>query len=165
MTRRAKATASLPAKRGPGRPSNAEKARRAAELVMAAAAATAAIAPAVPKAIPPPPAPQVSDVDIATFILRAMTLPLPPEPHQAPILPPPPPPPPAPAPQPKQDLSLLAAHERENPDRLRGETLRHFAWQRGISRSEMEGWSDEKVREQVQILVRRQYNDQAYAEA
>jgi len=149
MTARESAPA---AKRGRGRPSNAEKARRAAELALAVAAAPAT-SPA-------------SDEAVRAFIAQAMSIPTPPEPSERPILPPAPPPvTPPPAQQPEQDLSLLASHERENPDRLYGSALRHFAWQRGLSRSEMEGWSDEKVREQVQIVIRRQYNDQAYAEA
>lgn len=136
----------MAAKRGPGRPSNAEKARRQAELLMAIAIA--------------PPAQVVTDSMICAYLETLMVLSGPPEPAIAPILPPSPPSP-APAPSPAQDLSTLSSYDQANPEKLYGETLRHFAWQRGISRSEMTDWSDEKVRQQVNILIRRQYTELA----
>ena len=98
----------------------------------------------------------------AEAALRAVaSLPLPPEPSERPILPPAPPPPPpaAPAQPARQDFSLLTTQQREDPRFLWGEALRDFAWRRGLSRSSMEDWDDEKVREQVLMIVRRQYDE------
>lgn len=139
--------APVAAKRGRGRPSNAEKARRQAEALMATAAARA------PAPVFPEPESEVSAESIRSHLEKLMAIPLPPEPAVAPILPPAPPPPPA-----EQDVSQLAAHERENPEKLWGSALRDFAWKRGISRSEMTEWTDEKVRQQVKLIIHRQYD-------
>jgi hypothetical protein len=148
VTKRKPAPPPPAAKRGRGRPSNAEKARLAAEALMARAVV--------------PETPEVSDMQIRAYLETLMTLSGPPEPDVKPVLPPPPPPPPpAPAPKAEQDLSELSTYDRSNPEKLWGEALRHFAWQRGIARSEMADWPDEKVRQQVSILIRRQYNELA----
>jgi hypothetical protein len=132
--RHAQAPTALP-KRGRGRPSKVEVAARA----QAEAALRAAAAP--------------------TTTVAGLSLP--PEPSERPILPPapPPPPPPAPAQPARQDLSLLTTQQREDPRFLWGDALRDFAWRRGLSRSSMEDWDDEKVREQVLMIVRRQYDE------
>jgi hypothetical protein len=138
----------LPA-RGRGRPSKAELALRAS-------------IPPAQASIPPAPveAAMLPGAQEATAILTG-----PPEPSAKPILPPaPPPPPPAPAPAPRaeQDLDAMSAVDREDPRKLYGQALRDFAHARGAaSRSDMKAWSDEKVREQVLMKIRRQYAEYA----
>jgi hypothetical protein len=135
--------------RGRGRPSNAE-------LALRASLATQAVAPS--------PAP-VESAGLPGAQEATAGLTGPPEPSVKPILPPaPPPPPPAPAPAPRaeQDLSVMSAADREDPRKLHGQALRDFAHARGAaSRSDMEAWSDEKVREQVLMKIRRQYAEYA----
>lgn len=139
-------------KRGRGRPSNAELALRAS------------MAQAVPpvNASPSEGCP-VPGADDARATLATLTGP--PEPSVKPVLPPAPPPaPPAPAPAPRaeQDLSAMSAADREDPRKLYGQALRDFAHARGAaSWSDMQAWSDEKVREQVLMKIRRQYAEYA----
>lgn len=54
----------------------------------------------------------------------------------------------------------LSAADRENPGKLSGEALRRLAHQRGISRSEAESMSDEKLRLQLLYITNRQYADE-----
>lgn len=139
--------------RGRGRPSNAELALRASLAVQAVTPINAGPSEGCP----------VTGTDDARATLAALTGP--PEPSVKPILPPaPPPPPPAPAPAPRaeQDLDAMSAADREDPRKLYGQALRDFAHGRGAaSRSDMEAWSDEKVREQVLMKIRRQYAEYA----
>lgn len=51
----------------------------------------------------------------------------------------------------------LSAAERENPGKLSGDDLRALAHRRGIARSEAAGMSDEKLRQQLNLIINRQY--------
>ena len=51
----------------------------------------------------------------------------------------------------------MSAADAANPAKLRGDALRKLAHNRGMSRSEMAGMSDEKVRVQLKYLTYRQY--------
>ena len=51
----------------------------------------------------------------------------------------------------------LSAADRENPAKLSGEALRKLAHQRGVSRSEAAGMSDERLRVQLLYITNRQY--------
>jgi hypothetical protein len=53
----------------------------------------------------------------------------------------------------------LTAGQREDPRYLHGDVLRKFAHERGIARSEMQEWDDDKVRRQVSLIVHRQYDE------
>jgi hypothetical protein len=60
----------------------------------------------------------------------------------------------------------LTAAEAANPAYLTGDDLRALAYRRGMSKSEMTGMSDERVREQLKYLTyRRHEEEQALAEA
>lgn len=59
----------------------------------------------------------------------------------------------------------MSACDREDPRKLYGQALRNFAHARGIARSEMTDWTDEKVREQAKIVAYRQYGYAHFAEA
>jgi hypothetical protein len=52
---------------------------------------------------------------------------------------------------------VLSAQDRENPNKLTGEALRALANRRGLSRSELERMSDDKIREQLRYVTQRQY--------
>jgi hypothetical protein len=52
---------------------------------------------------------------------------------------------------------VLSAQDRENPTKLTGEALRTLAHRRGLSRSELDRLSDEKIREQLRFVTHRQY--------
>ena len=54
----------------------------------------------------------------------------------------------------------LSAADRENPDKLTGEALRDLAHRRGMSRSELDGMPDSKVRMQLLYITNRQYADE-----
>lgn len=153
-----------PEKRGRGRPSNAEIAARAAMATMAAAAAqVSAPSPAPVESQPLPGAQEATP--LRALIATLAVLGGPPEPVSAPILPPAPPaPPPAPTPaaRAEPDLAAMSENDRNDPRKLWGQALRDFAHRRGAaSRSAMEGWSDEKLREQVEMVVYRQYHEYA----
>jgi len=66
-------------------------------------------------------------------------------------------PPPAPI---HQAAEPLSAADRENPDKLTGEALRALAHRRGVSRSEAETMSDEKLRMQLRYITQRQYAEE-----
>lgn len=51
----------------------------------------------------------------------------------------------------------LSAADRENPAKLSGPDLHDHAHRRGLSRSELAGMSDEKIREQLKYITYRQY--------
>lgn len=51
----------------------------------------------------------------------------------------------------------LSAADRENPSKLSGDDLRALAHRRGIARSEAAGMSDEKLRQQLNLVINRQY--------
>ncbi|HEY0955822.1 MAG TPA: hypothetical protein VGE36_13740 [Roseateles sp.] len=53
----------------------------------------------------------------------------------------------------------LSAADRENPDKLSGAALRALAHRRGVSRSEAEGMSDDKLRMQLRYITHRQYTE------
>lgn len=53
----------------------------------------------------------------------------------------------------------LPGYCRDNPDYLAGDVLRQFANERGMSRSEVDSMTDDKVREQLRYLVSRQYEE------
>lgn len=52
---------------------------------------------------------------------------------------------------------VLSAQDRENPAKLSGQALRDLAHRRGLSRSESERLSDDKIREQLRYVNYRQY--------
>lgn len=55
----------------------------------------------------------------------------------------------------------LSAADRENPEKLSGQALRDLAHRRGVSRSEAETMSDEKLRMQLRYITQRQYAEEA----
>lgn len=58
------------------------------------------------------------------------------------------------------DVQPLSAADRENPDKLTGEDLRALAHRRGVSRSEAETMSDDKLRMQLRYITNRQYTEE-----
>lgn len=58
---------------------------------------------------------------------------------------------------PEAYYETLTSNERNDPRVLRGVRLRDLAHARGISRSEMTEWDDAKVRDQLKMLLARQY--------
>lgn len=59
----------------------------------------------------------------------------------------------------EQAAKLSAAH-RENPAKLGGEALRHLGSRLGLARSDMARMTDDKVRQQLQLLTHRQYEEE-----
>lgn len=55
----------------------------------------------------------------------------------------------------------LSAGDRENPEKLAGDDLRTLAHRRGVSRSEADGMSDDKLRMQLRYITHRQYADES----
>lgn len=55
------------------------------------------------------------------------------------------------------DLVSAPAYVRENPQMLAGEALRTLAHKRGLSRSEAQRLSDDKIREQLRYMTHAQY--------
>jgi len=51
----------------------------------------------------------------------------------------------------------LSAADRENPERLSGDDLKALAHRRGVSRSEAETMTDDKLRMQLRYITNRQY--------
>lgn len=68
-------------------------------------------------------------------------------------LPPQPPPPVAAGEQP-----CLSTADRNNPAKLAGDDLKKLAHNRGMSKSEMVGMSDDRIRTQLKYLTYRQYD-------
>lgn len=54
----------------------------------------------------------------------------------------------------------LSSADRENPNKLTGEALQNFAHARGLSRSELVGMADEKIRTQLLYITNRQYSEE-----
>lgn len=52
------------------------------------------------------------------------------------------------------------AADLENPEKLTGNALRELAHKRGLSRSELEGMPDEKIRMQLLYITNRQYAEE-----
>lgn len=57
-------------------------------------------------------------------------------------------------------VAALSHADRNNPDRLSGDELRTYARQFGLSRSECEGMSDARLREQIRYAVYRRYESE-----
>jgi hypothetical protein len=55
------------------------------------------------------------------------------------------------------ERAKLSAADRENPKRLAGQALKDLAHQWGIARSESAVMSDEKLRQQLNIIAHRRY--------
>lgn len=48
--------------------------------------------------------------------------------------------------------AVLTANDRNNPEKLTGEDLRHLAWQKGMAKSSLTTMSDSKIREQLRYI-------------
>lgn len=58
------------------------------------------------------------------------------------------------------EADRLPAAYRENPAKLGGEALRRLGNRMGMAHSQMAEMSDEKLREQLKMITRRQYEEQ-----
>lgn len=54
-------------------------------------------------------------------------------------------------------LANMSAFDRENPTKLSGDALRAHAHRRGLSKSELVGMPDEKIRTQLRYITQQQY--------
>jgi len=70
----------------------------------------------------------------------------------------------APSAEPVTPTALTAA-DMENPNKLEGDALRDLAHKRGLSRSELEGMPDAKIRMQLLYVTNRQYMREFEGEA
>lgn len=61
----------------------------------------------------------------------------------------------------RKDAPALSAADRENPGKLDGEALRELAYRRGLARSNLASMSDEKIRRELNFIIRRQYEEAA----
>ena len=62
-------------------------------------------------------------------------------------------------PEPAPNPQALSYSDRNNPNRLTGRALQDLAFKRGIPRTDAEGMSDAKLREQLRYIDAREYED------